>query len=144
MLRKFRSRFFKICKLVRRTLRSSGPGSWDYGYYRMSFSRRDVSAKKSTWRELVIFTERELEVLKQFYSLSRAWVYCLEKQFRHANKVSFTACHLGKLQLACTSSRVISLAQKIYSWAGLITVLLLCEFPKKNHLPIGQDENRIH
>ena len=29
--------------------------------------------KKSTWRELVIFSERELEVLKQFCSLFIAW-----------------------------------------------------------------------
>ena len=51
--------------------------------------------QKSTWRELVIFTERELEVLKQFCSLSWAWVYCLEKQFRReSNKygLSLSKC----------------------------------------------------
>ena len=45
-----------------------------------------INQQKSTWRELVIFTERELEVLKQFCSLSWAWVYCLEKQFRRKEK----------------------------------------------------------
>ena len=31
--------FFSLCELVRCTLRSSGPGSQVYGYYRMSFQK---------------------------------------------------------------------------------------------------------
>ena len=62
----------------------------------MSFLRSDVSAKKHM-RELVIFTERELEVLKQFCSLSWAWVYCLEKQFRQRKQVGGAMCDVHPL-----------------------------------------------
>ena len=57
---------FSLCKLDRRSLKSSGLGSEVYGYYRMSFQEGIDQQKKSTWREFVIFTERELEAVKQF------------------------------------------------------------------------------
>ena len=43
----FRSRFFNL-----------GPGSWDYGNYRMSFSRSDASAKKHMARVSDLYRER--------------------------------------------------------------------------------------
>ena len=61
---------FSICKLVRRSLKSSGLGSEVYGYYRMSFQEVIDQKKKSTWREFVIFTERQLKAVKQFCYLS--------------------------------------------------------------------------
>ena len=51
---------FSLCKLVRRSLKSSGLGSEVYGYYRMSFQEVIDQKKKSIWREFAIFTEREL------------------------------------------------------------------------------------
>ena len=41
-----------------------------------------------------------------------------------AKKVIFTACHLGKLELACTSPQVISTSPKTKGLAGLSTLLL--------------------
>ena len=64
--------------------------------------------------------------------------------FQGAKKVRFTACHSGKLYLACTSPKVISTSPKKIWWAGLITVLLLFKFLKKYHLPVGQVKNRIY
>ena len=48
-----------------------------------------------------------------------------------AKKVGFTACHSGQLLLVCTSPRVFKVAQKKFSWAALITVLLYLNFPPK-------------
>ena len=56
-----------------------------------------------------------------------------------AKKIIFTACYLGKLKLAFTSPDVISTSPKSF-----FTVLLLFDFLKKHHLPIGQVKNRIH
>ena len=61
---------FSLCQLFRRSPKSSGPGSEVYGYYRMSLQEVIDQQKKSTWREFVIFTERELEAVKQFCYLS--------------------------------------------------------------------------
>ena len=42
-----------------------------------------------------------------------------------AKKVKLTACHSGKLSLACTSPQVISTSPKtLFQLAGLITILL--------------------
>ena len=49
-------------------------------------------------------------------------------------KVSFTACHLGKLYLACISLRVsLTALKKVFD----DTVLLQFELPKKLYLPSG-------
>ena len=61
---------FSLCQLFRRSPKSSGLGSEVYGYYRMSLQEVIDQQKKSTWREFVIFTERELEAVKQFCYLS--------------------------------------------------------------------------
>ena len=62
-----------------------------------------------------------------------------------AKKIIFTACHSGKLRLAFTSPDVISTSPKSFLTSRIdFTVLLLFEFLKKRHLPIGQVKNRIH
>ena len=62
-----------------------------------------------------------------------------------AKKIIFTACHLGKLKLAFTSPDVISTSPKSFLMSRIyFTVLLLFEFLKKHHLPVGQVKNRIH
>ena len=60
-------------------------------------------------------------------------------------KITFTACHSGKLKLAFTSSDIISTSPKSFLTSTIdFTVLLLFEFLKEHHLPIGQVKNRIH
>jgi len=70
------------------------------------------------------------------------------KDFVHnqgAKKVIFTACHLGKLKLAFTSPNVISTSSKTFLMSRIdFTVLLLVEFLKILHLPIGQVKDGIH
>ena len=62
-----------------------------------------------------------------------------------AKNIIFTACHSGKLKLAFTSPDVISTSPKISLTSTIdFTVLLLFEFLKKHHLPVGQVKNRIH
>ena len=62
-----------------------------------------------------------------------------------AKKITFTACHSGKLKLAFTSPDVILTSPKNVLASRIdFTVLLLFEFLKKHHLPIGQVKNRIH
>ena len=62
-----------------------------------------------------------------------------------AKKITFTAYHLGKLKLAFTSPDVISASPKNFLTSRIdFTVLLLFEFLKKHHLPVGQVKNRIH
>ena len=62
-----------------------------------------------------------------------------------AKKIIFTACHPGKLKLAFTSPDVISTSPKSFLTSRIyFTVLLLLEFLKKHHLPVGQVKNRIH
>ena len=62
-----------------------------------------------------------------------------------AKKIIFTACHSGKLKLAFTSPDVMSTSPKNFLTSRIdLTVLLLFEFLKKNHLPVGQVKNRIH
>ena len=62
-----------------------------------------------------------------------------------AKKIIFTACHAGKLKLAFTSPDIISTSPKSFLTSRIdFTVLLLFEFLKKHHLPVGQVKNRIH
>ena len=62
-----------------------------------------------------------------------------------AKKIIFTACHPGKLKLAFASPDVISTSPKSFLMSMIyFTILLLFEFLKKHHLPIGQVQNRIH
>ena len=62
-----------------------------------------------------------------------------------AKKITFTAFHSGKLKLAFTSPDVISTSPKNFLTSRIdFTVLLLFEFLKKHHLPVGQVKNRIH
>ena len=62
-----------------------------------------------------------------------------------AKKIIFTACHSGKLKLAFTSPDVISTSPKNFLTSRIdSTVLLLFEFLKKYHLPVGQVKNRIY
>ena len=62
-----------------------------------------------------------------------------------AKKIIFTACHSGKLNLTFTSPDVISTSPKSFLRSRIdLTVLLLFEFLKKDHLPVGQVKNRIH
>ena len=61
-----------------------------------------------------------------------------------AKKIIFTACLNGKLKLAFTSPDVISTSPKSFLTSRIdFTVLLLFEFLKRHHLPIGQVKNRI-
>ena len=60
-------------------------------------------------------------------------------------KLIFTTCHSGKLKLAFTSPDFISTSPKSFLMSRIgFTVLLLFEFLKKHHLPVGQVKNRIH
>ena len=62
-----------------------------------------------------------------------------------AKKIIFSACHLGKLKLAFTNPEVISTSAKNFVTRRIdFAVLLLLEFPKKHHLPIGQVKNRVY
>ena len=68
-----------------------------------------------------------------------------QQLYQDAKKIIFTACHSGKLKLACTSPDVISASPKDVLTSRIdFAVLLLFEFLKKHHLPIGQVKNRIH
>ena len=61
-----------------------------------------------------------------------------------AKKIIFTACHSGKLKLAFTSPDIISTSPKNFLTSRIdFTVLLLYEFLKRHHFPIGQVKNRI-
>ena len=61
-----------------------------------------------------------------------------------AKKIIFTACHPGKLKLAFTSPDVISTSPKSFLTSRIyFTVLLLLEFLKKHHLPVGQIKNHL-
>ena len=58
---------------------------------------------------------------------------------------SFTACHSGMLKLAFTSPDIISTSAENFLTSRIdSTVLLLFEFLKKHHLPVGEVKNRIH
>ena len=68
-----------------------------------------------------------------------------KKASQGVKKIIFTACHLGKLNLPFTSPDVISTSPKNVLTSRIdFTVLLLFEFLKKHHLPVGQVKNRIH
>ena len=56
-----------------------------------------------------------------------------------ANKIIFKACRLGKLKLSFTSPDAISASPKNFLTSRIyFTVLALCEFLKKHHLPVRQ------
>ena len=56
-----------------------------------------------------------------------------------AKKIIFTACHSGKLKLTFTSPDVVSTSPKSFLKSRIdFTVLLLLDFLKKDHLPVGQ------
>ena len=63
-----------------------------------------------------------------------------------AKKIIFTACYSGKLKLAFfTSPDVISTSPKNFLTCRIdFTFLLLFEFLKKHHLPVGQVKSRIY
>ena len=62
-----------------------------------------------------------------------------------AKKIIFTACNQDKLKLAFTSPNIILTSPKSFLTSRIdFTVLLLFEFLKKHHLPVGQVKNRIH
>ena len=68
-----------------------------------------------------------------------------KKASQGAKKIIFTACHLGKLNLAFTSPDVISTSPKNVLTSRIdFTGPLLFEFLKKHHLTVGQVKNRIH
>ena len=70
----------------------------------------------------------------------------IEKEYiQGAKKIIFTACHSGELKLAFTSPDVISTSPKNFLTSRIdFIVLLLFEFLKKHHLPVGQVKNKIH
>ena len=72
------------------------------------------------------------------------WPLCI-KFARVQRKSFFTACHSGKLKLAFTSPDIIATSPKSFSSSRIdFTLLLLFEFPKEHHLPVGQVKNRFH
>ena len=67
------------------------------------------------------------------------------QQLQDAKKIIFTACHSGKLKLTFTSPEVISTSPKSFLKSRIdFTVLLLFDFLKKDHLLVGQVNNRIY
>ena len=75
--------------------------------------------------------------------LTQVWL--CPKLDRVQRKTIFTACHSGKLKLAFTSPDVISTSPKSFSLSRIdFTLLLLFEFLKEHHLPVGQVKNRFH
>ena len=65
--------------------------------------------------------------------------------YQGAKKIIFTACHSGKVKLAFTSPDFILTSPKSFLTSRIdFTVLLLFEFLKKHHLPVGQVKYRIH
>ena len=53
--------------------------------------------------------------------------------------------HSGKLQLACTSPQVISTSpQTLFDQLDLLQSFCNLNFPKKQHLPVGQVKNKNH
>ena len=78
----------------------------------------------------------------------QTWITIREREEQikvGAKKTIFTACHSNKLKLALTSPDVISTSPKNFLTSRIdFIVLLLFEFLKKHHLPVGQVENRIH
>ena len=67
------------------------------------------------------------------------------QQLQGAKKIIFTACHSGKLKLTFTSPEVISTRPKSFLKSRIdFTVLLLFDFLKKDHLLVGQVNNRIY
>ena len=73
------------------------------------------------------------------------WYAHIQPFQQGAKKIIFTACHSGKLKLAFTSPDVISTSPKSFSSSRIdFTLLLLFEFLKEHHLPVGQVKNRFH
>ena len=59
-------------------------------------------------------------------------------------KIIFTACHSGKLKLACTSPDVISTSPKSLLMSRIDFTVLVIRIPQTHHLPVGQVKNKIH
>ena len=93
----------------------------------------------SRWTDVLLLKKRQA-CLKRVEATVR-----LATLEQGAKKIIFTACHSGKLKLAFTSPDVISTSPQNFLTGRIdFTVLLLFEFLKKHHLPIGQVKNRIH
>ena len=115
-------------------------------------SRRKIWRKTSgtrvrpyvlTWFDHSLLS-RNFKVNSVIMTVIFKWQNCDYKK-QDAKKIIFTAYHSGKLKLAFTSPDIISTSHKNFLTIRIdFTVLLLFEFLKKHHLPIGQVKNRIH
>ena len=115
-------------------------------------SRRKIWRKTSgtrvrpyvlTWFDHSLLS-RNFKVNSVIMTVIFKWQNCDYKK-QDAKKIIFTAYHSGKLKLAFTSPDIISTSPKSFLTSRIdFTVLLLFEFLKKHHLPIGQVKNRIH
>ena len=151
----FEERGIKTCWLCLRMVEIAFPRTWKPPlgppFHQTPFAK-NLDLPQSSYEVYFFFSEKCQKDLKdQFHP--QFWSYFQQKEVKFSSgsqgvkKVSFIACHdLGKLQLTFTSPRVflISPKKKKFCWAELITVLLLCDFPKNNYLPVGQIKNRIH
>ena len=73
------------------------------------------------------------------------WVPRNNLRLQGAKKIIFTACHSDKLKLEFTSPVIISTSPKTFSSSRIdFTLLLLFEFLKEHHLPVGQVKNTFH
>ena len=71
------------------------------------------------------------------------WNECFPNQ--GANKVSFTACQSGKLQLARTSPQVISTSpQTLFDQQNWLQSFCNLNFPKKQHFPVRKVKDKNH
>ena len=95
-------------------------------------------------RETLIFSlERIFDKCNVFFFIF--YFFLSDPYWQGAKKIIFTACHSGKLKQAFTSPDVISTSPKSFSSSRIdFTLLLLFEFLKEHHLPVGQVKNRFH
>ena len=91
---------------------------------------------KSKWR---LFFEIKFLWRSSFYQ----WITAGDEG---AKKVSFTACHSGKLKVAFTIAQMLlQLAPKTFWWVELISQFFCnLNFSKKIELPFWQGKNKIH
>ena len=108
------------------------------------------NSEKPSWADLVEEGESGTAIKQsqqnQFISfLPQSKTTMLLSLPQGAKKIIFTACHSGKLKLTFASPDVISTSPKSFLRSRIdLTVLLLFEFLKKDHLPVGQVQNRFH
>ena len=62
--------FFSLCELLRHSLRSSGPGSQVYGYYRMSFQEEMNQHKKLMVRVCNLHREKVRSIKTIFFLIA--------------------------------------------------------------------------